>query len=78
MKTMTCRQMAGPCDVQIHGNTSEEMMNNGAAHLQEMAATGEEGHVKALEMMEAARTNPALAKEWGDKFEADFAALSDE
>jgi hypothetical protein len=70
--------MGGPCDTAFQGNTSEEIMNKGAAHVTEMAATGDEGHKKALEMMQAAQTDPALAKQWGDKFEADYAALPED
>lgn len=73
MKTMTCKQMGGPCDTAIHGETSEEMMNNGAAHVAEMAGQ-DEGHKSAMDMMEGAMTNPEAAKEWNDKFQADFAA----
>jgi len=69
MKTMTCRQLGGPCDTLIHGATSEEMMNAGAAHI---SSQNDEGHKQAVSMMEAARTDPAAAKAWGDKFEADF------
>lgn len=74
MKTMTCREMGGPCDEAFHGETSEEIMNAGAAHLKEMAQKGDEGHMAAQKMMDDASTNPDAAKVWGDKFEADFAA----
>ena len=52
MKTMTCRDMGGSCDVQITGNTAEEMMNNGSAHVKEMASSGDEEHKKVLVMMD--------------------------
>ncbi len=26
MKTMTCTQMGGPCDVPFHGNTADEVI----------------------------------------------------
>lgn len=74
---MTCKQMGGPCDTAIHGATSMEMINNGTAHVNEMAEK-DEGHKAAQEMMKQAQTNPELAKQWGDKFEKDFAALPDD
>ena len=75
MKTMTCKQMGGPCDIAIHGNTAEEMMNNGADHIKKMAEKGDEAHKKILMMMEQMQKNPASGKEWNDKFMKDFAAL---
>lgn len=75
MKTMTCRQMGGPCDVAFTAVTSEEMMNKGAAHVTELSKTGDTEHKKVEEMMIASQTDPVAAKIWSDKFEADFAAL---
>ncbi len=78
MKTMTCRQMGGPCDTAIQGNTAEEMMNNGAAHIKEMAGKGDEEHKKVLEMMDEMQKNPESGKEWNEKFMKDFAELPEE
>lgn len=77
MKTMTCRQMGGPCDTAIQGNTAEELMANGAAHLDEMAGK-DEGHKKAQEMMAQMQANPDSGKDWNEKFMADFAALPED
>ena len=74
MKTMTCKQMGGPCDVAFTADTPDEMIQLGSAHVTEMADKDSE-HKKAAEMMAAAQTNPALAQEWDKKFQADFAAL---
>ncbi len=78
MKTMTCKQMGGPCDTPISGNTAEEMMNNGSSHIKEMAGKGDEEHKKVLMMMEEMQKNPESGKEWNEKFMKDFAALSEE
>lgn len=60
MRTMTCRQMGGPCDTPIHGNTPEEMTNNGAKHLKEAS---DEEHEKVLAMMEEMQKNPEAGKQ---------------
>lgn len=78
MKTMTCRQLGGPCDAALHGATSVELMNNGSAHVMDMVAKGDEPHKQVLAMMEETQKNPAMAKEWGDKFEKDFAATPED
>ena len=67
MKKMTCAQMGGMCDVEITGNTADEMMANGMKHLEEahpeMAAD-----IKAMPM-----TDPAMVA-WSEKFQKDFEA----
>ena len=68
MKTVTCKQMGGPCDAELKGETPEEIMQKGGEHVNEMAATGDEGHVKAKEMMDSAVNNPEELKKWQDEF----------
>lgn len=74
MKSMTCKQMGGPCETLIHGNTPEEMMKIGEAHLVELKDL-DEGHKKAYEMMEELSKNPAEGKKWNDDFVAKFNSL---
>lgn len=78
MKSMTCKQMGGPCDTAISGNTADEMMANGAKHVTAMAASGDDAHKKVLVMMEEMQKNPNSdeAKAWGEEFAKNFAALS--
>jgi predicted small metal-binding protein len=59
MKQLTCAQMGGPCDAPIHGETKDELMNNGMEHVK--AAHPE---------MVAAITN--MSKEDGAKWQAEF------
>ena len=78
MKTLTCKQMGGPCDAIISGNTPDEMMQNGGIHVNEMAAKGDEGHMKAKEMMDAAGNNPEEMKKWMDMFHQAYNAAPQE
>jgi hypothetical protein len=78
MKTMTCRQMGGPCDYPIHGNTADDVMNKGTAHIKEMIGKGDEEHKKVKSMMDEMQKNPDSAKEWNNKFMKDFAALPED
>ena len=78
MKTVTCKQMGGPCDEKIQGETPEEMMQNGGIHVNTMAAQGDEGHIKAKEMMDSAANNPAALQEWQDTFMATYNAAPEE
>ncbi len=80
MKTMTCKQLYGPCDALIHGNTAEEMMQNSQKHAMEMVANGDKVHIDAMEAMRKQHMGmtPEAQKEWMDKFQNDFAAWPDD
>ena len=72
---MTCRQMGGPCDMPIHGETAEEMSRNGAAHLQEQ---NDEEHKQVMGMMQSTQSDPAVKKQWDDEFARKFAELPED
>lgn len=76
MKTMSCKQMGGPCDATFTG-TAEEIMKQGGDHVNAEAAKGDAAHIAAKQTMDAAMTDPAAMQAWMDKFNADFAALPD-
>jgi len=67
--------MGGPCDTAFHAETSTDMMTQGGNHVNDEATKGDEDHKGVKTQMDAAMTDEAAAKAWGDKFEADFAAL---
>lgn len=76
MKTMTCKQLYGPCDELIHGETSEEMMQNSQKHAMEMVANGDKVHIDAMEAMRKQHIDmtPEAQKQWMEKFQNDFGA----
>lgn len=78
MKTMTCRQMGGPCDAAFHGNAADDVIKAQDIHLKEMVAGGDETHKKALNMMEARWKNPLKGMGWYMKTKKDFAALPED
>ncbi len=78
MKTMTCRQMGGPCDVPFHGNTADDVIKAQDAHLKEMVAKGDEAHDSALKMMQARWKNPLKGMGWYIKTQRAFAALPED
>lgn len=80
MKTMTCKQMGGPCDAPIKGSTPDEMMANGGKHVNDMAATGDAAHIETKKQMDAMGGDPNsdANKQWMEKFHTDFAATPDD
>ncbi|HEY1222399.1 MAG TPA: hypothetical protein VGE75_02755 [Acidimicrobiales bacterium] len=78
MKTMTCQQLGGPCDLPHHGETADEVIKAQDRHLREMVAGGDESHQAALRDMKGRWKNPLGAMSWYKKTKRDFAALRDD
>jgi hypothetical protein len=47
MKTMTCKQLVGPCDVEHHGKDHNEVIKAQDRHLEAQVAAGDEAHREA-------------------------------
>lgn len=78
MKTMTCKQMGGPCDVSFQGNTADEVIKAQDKHLKEVVAGGDEKHKDALKEMQGRWKNPIAGMGWYLKTKKTFAALSED
>jgi predicted small metal-binding protein len=78
MKTMTCKQMGGPCDFELKGETADDVIKAGEQHLTEMVSKGDESHKAAAQMMADMRKNPASGMDWYNKTKADFAKLPED
>jgi hypothetical protein len=78
MKTMTCKQMGGPCDTKFHGDTADEVIKAEDKHIREMVANGDVSHKEALDMMNSRWKNPISGMKWYNKTKKDFAALSED
>lgn len=78
MKTMTCRQMGGPCDAELHGNTADEVIKAGEQHILEMVGKGDQAHRGPKKMMEDMRKNPASGMEWYQNTKDLFAKLPED
>ncbi len=48
VKTMTCRQLGGPCECPHHGNTADEVIKAQDQHLKDVVASGDEAHEPTL------------------------------
>ena len=78
MKTMTCKQMGGPCDLPFHGNTADDVIKAEDAHLKEIVAGGDEAHQNALKLMQGRWKNPVKGMGWYIQTKKDFAALPED
>ncbi len=75
MKTMTCRQMGGPCDLAFQGNTADDVISAQDAHLKEVVAAGDEAHKDARKAMQGRWKNPIKGMGWYMSTKKAFAAL---
>lgn len=75
MKTMTCKQMGGPCDKAFQGDSADEVIKAQDKHLKEMGASGDESHAPALKDMQGRWKRPISGMAWYKNTKKAFAAL---
>ena len=75
MKTMTCKQLGGACDLEFHAETFDEMANLSQEHGKEMFQKGDEVHLKAMEEMKELMKKPSAMVEWLESKRKEFEAL---
>jgi len=78
MKTMTCRQLGGPCDLQLRGNTADEVIKAQDAHLKDVVETGDSAHEPALKAMKGRWRKPIAGMGWYRTTKREFAALPED
>jgi hypothetical protein len=78
MKTMTCRQMGGPCDFAHHGSSADEVIKAQDRHLRDMVQDGDDSHQGALKDMKGRWRHPIAGMGWYKQTKRDFAALSED
>ncbi len=75
MKTMTCRQLGGPCDHGHRGETADEVIRAQDGHLKEMVDQGDDEHQPARDEMKKRWRRPVSGMKWYRQAKRDFADL---
>lgn len=78
MKTMTCRQLGGPCDLALRGDTADEVIKAQDRHLRDVVAAGDEEHKRALSEMKGRWKHPISGMAWYRKAKRDFSAQAED
>jgi hypothetical protein len=78
MKSMTCRQLGGACDVVHRGEDHNEVIKAQDRHLRDAVAAGRADHEPALKDMKARWRRPVSGMKWYRQVERDFEALPGE
>lgn len=74
MKTMTCKDLGGPCELAHRGNTADEIIKAQDRHLKEMVAGGDQTHTSALNQMKGRWRHPISGMGWYKATKREFAA----
>ncbi|AWH93701.1 DUF1059 domain-containing protein [Dietzia lutea] len=78
MKTMTCKDLGGPCDLAHHGETADDVISAQDAHLKERVRAGDEAHVPAREDMKGRWRRPRQSLGWYRDVKKRFADLPED
>ncbi len=78
MKTMTCNQLGGACDIKFHASTFEEIAEMSKKHGTEKFQMGDKQHIKAMnKMMELMKSPDAMAR-WFANRKKEFDSLPED
>lgn len=75
MKTMTCKQLGGACELPHSGDDVNVIIKAQEKHLHEVVGSGDTSHQDALDAMKGRRRNPIKGMGWYNQMKKDFAAL---
>jgi len=78
MKTMTCRQLGGPCELRHRSNTADEVIKAQDRHLKDVVAGGDDSHRDALKEMKGRWRHPISGMGWYRAVKRDFAMMTDD
>ena len=77
MKTMTCRQLGGPCEIAHRGETADEVIKAQDRHLKEAEKAGDMSHQAAREAMKGRWRHPKKSMDWYTETKKTFAGLAE-
>jgi hypothetical protein len=75
MKTMTCRQLGGPCDLPLHGETADDVIKAQDRHLKDAVKAGDATHEQAHTEMKARWRHPKRSMDWYTSTKKKFADI---
>ncbi|MGY2703562.1 putative small metal-binding protein [Nocardioides sp. HB32] len=78
MKTMTCAQLGGACDLRLRGETADDVIKAQDKHLREAVADGQTDHEAALKDMKGRWKHPLKGMGWYKDTKKAFAALPED
>lgn len=74
MKTMTCRELGGACELEFHAETFEEIAEMSKKHGMEMFQQKDQAHLKAMGEMQELMQSPDAMQSWMETKRKEFEA----
>ena len=78
MKTMTCQQLGGPCDLEHRGESADDVINSQDQHLKDAVRSGDTAHQAARDDMKGRWRHPKKSLGWYRDTKKAFADLPDD
>ena len=78
MKTMTCNQLGGACDMEFHANTFDEISDMSKQHGMEMFQKKDQAHLKAMSEMQALMQDPKAMETWFENKRKEFDSMPED
>lgn len=75
MKTMTCKQLGGACDLEFTAATFEEMAELSKQHGMEMFMKSDPDHLAAIQEIQKLMATPTGMQDWFADKKKEFEAL---
>jgi hypothetical protein len=75
MKTMTCKQLGGACDLRFHAETFQEMANLSKNHGMEMLQKKDRDHMDAMKKIAQLMQDPNAMNDWFESKKKQFDEL---
>ena len=78
MKTMTCRQLGGACDLEFHAETADQIIKEQDRHLKQAVKDGDATHEQARQDMKDRWKHPKQSMGWYTSTKKAFAELPED
>ena len=78
MKTITCRQLAGACDLKFHATSFDEMAKLSQDHGTEMFGKKDAPHLEAMNNMRKMMSDSNAMHKWMDEKRKEFDSLPED
>ena len=77
MKSMTCKQLGGACNLEFNAETFEEIAELSKAHGMAMYQKQDAAHLQAMEAMRSLMQKPEDMEKWFDEKRQAFESLQE-
>lgn len=75
MKSMTCQDLGGPCSLEHHGDTADQIIKAQDKHLKDAVKAGDSDHLPARQDMKGRWRHPKASMGWYNDVKQRFADL---